>query len=184
MEEYVPRSSFNLSSSTGEQQNLGLSWGTNFCGFWRIWNRAETGKWSEMSESSTSFLMEDSDEKILSINVASWFEILVGMFIQGANPCEISKDKRLEACLDDDFVRSRLKSPINITSYFSAKTFLSTSSNVSRNSVTDPLGERYTSQIITLSLALIGISIKSDSNIFSLFMHKSCLSTAWTLFWV
>ena len=55
--------------------------------------------------------MECSDEKILSINVADWFEILVGMFIQGANLYEISKDKRLEACLDDDFVWSRLKSP-------------------------------------------------------------------------
>ena len=137
-----------------------------------------------MSESSTSFVMECSDEKILSINAADWFEILIGMFVQGANPYEISKDKRLEAYLDDDFVRSRLKSPINITSYFSARTFfLRTSSNVSRYSVTDPLGERYTSPIITLSLALIGISIKSYSNTFSLFIHKSCLSTAWKLFW-
>ena len=57
-----------------------------------------------MSESSTSFLMECSDEKILSISVADWFEILVGMFVQGANPYEISNDKRLEACLYVDFV--------------------------------------------------------------------------------
>ena len=65
--------------------------------------------------------MECNDEKILSINVTNWFEMLVGMFVQGANLYEISKDKRVEACLDDDSARSRLKSPINITSCFSAQ---------------------------------------------------------------
>ena len=53
------------------------------------------------------------------VNLADLYEILVGMFILGANPYDISKDKRSEACLDDISAKSKLKSPINTTSYFS-----------------------------------------------------------------
>ena len=100
------------------------------------------------------------------------------MFIQGANPYEISKDKRLEACLDDAFVRAKVKVAHRYNFIFFSTNFLRASSNVSRNSVVDPVGKRNTSPIIILSLASFEISIKSDSNTFSLFIHKSCLSTA------
>ena len=68
---------------------------------------------------------------MLSFNVAERLEILIGIFIQGANPCEINKDMRREAYLDDVSAKSMLKSPINTSSDFSVKCFLKNEKKVS-----------------------------------------------------